>query len=276
MTAESEVQRFRSIYAERVTRSMGVNDARIAHAFASIPREAFLPPPPWVVISGGAATRSSDIADLYQNVLVSIDQKRGINNGEPSLHATWLATVNPRSGETAIHVGAGTGYYTAILAALVAPGGRIEAYEIHEKLAEQAAHNLARYRHVVVHAGSACDRDLPMADIIYVNAGVVAPDAAWLRVLKPGGRLIFPWQPASHWGTALLVMRVPEGLRVFPLMSVGFIPCSGGSRRATGGAPDEAGITRTRSVWLQADRVADGSATAVYEDVWFSSEEVGA
>src|SRR3954452_1280292 len=120
---------FRRVYAGQVARLAEVRDRRIEQAFASVPREAFLPPSPWTVISLGVATRTSEIADIYDNVLVAIDPERGINNGEPALHAAWIDTVSPQPGETVIHVGAGTGYYTAILALLVQPNGRIEAFE---------------------------------------------------------------------------------------------------------------------------------------------------
>lgn len=54
-------------------------------------------------------------------MLVSLDADKGINNGEPFLHAMWIGKVAPKPGETVTHVGAGTGYYTALLAQLVLP-----------------------------------------------------------------------------------------------------------------------------------------------------------
>jgi protein-L-isoaspartate(D-aspartate) O-methyltransferase len=264
-------------YADIVMDAAGVRDPRIRDVFATVPREVFLPPPPWTVISRGTVTRTSRIADLYQDVLVALDREQGINNGEPALHAAWLAAVDPRAGETAIHVGAGTGYYTAMLAELVAGGGRVEAYEIHPGLAGDAARNLRPYGNVGVHAQSAFGRPLPASDIIYVNAGPVAPDPEWLRSLRPGGRLIFPWQPTSNWGHTALVTRRPSGLQVRLLMPVGFIPCSGETTSvAVGGAPSEADIAATRSVWLSDERPPDSRATAIYERVWFSSEDVAA
>ena len=47
------------------------------------------------------------------------------------------------------------------------------------------------------------------------------------------------------------------------------------SRIETGSVtPSEADITATRSVWLRDDRAPDSRATAIYEQVWFSSEDV--
>ena len=53
------------------------------------------------------------------------------------------------------HVGAGTGYYTAILALLAAPGGRVVAYECEADLAARAAAALRRFAWVEVRAESA-------------------------------------------------------------------------------------------------------------------------
>jgi protein-L-isoaspartate(D-aspartate) O-methyltransferase len=271
--ASSDRDRLR--YAEQIVRLAGVDDPRIRQAFATVPRENFLPAPPWTVISLGVATQTREIADIYENVLVAIDRARGINNGEPTLHAAWMGAVKPQPGETVIHVGAGTGYYTAILALLVEPGGRVEAYEYEPDLAADAADNLKAYPHVGVHACSAFGAALPNADVIYVNAGVLAPDPGWLRALKGGGRLVFPWQPHKGWGPAMLVIRRDKGYSAEQLMTVGFISCSEEKTKKTSvHGPSEGDIVATRSIWLKADREPDQSATAVYDAVWFSSDPV--
>jgi protein-L-isoaspartate(D-aspartate) O-methyltransferase len=259
-------------YAGIVMRAAGVDAPRVERVFASIPRAAFLPPPPWTIISQGVASETSDVTDIYDNVLVALDRRHGINNGEPALHAAWLAAVDPRPGESVIHVGTGAGYYTAMLASLVGPGGRVEGYEINEPLAREAARNLRTFANVAVNAGSALRRALAPADVVYVNAGVTAPDPAWLGALNPGGRLIFPWQPLSNWGNAMLVDRRPGGFSAVPIMGVGFIACSDEpSRGRAAPHPSEGDIARTRSVWLTRERAPDRTATAAYDDVWFSA-----
>jgi protein-L-isoaspartate(D-aspartate) O-methyltransferase len=266
----------RTAYAAQIVRLAGVEDPRVETAFAQVAREVFLPPPPWTTISMGIATRTHQASDIYDNVLVAIDRPRGINNGEPALHAAWFGTVNPKPGETVIHVGAGTGYYTAILASLVEPGGRVEAFEYEPDLAAQAQRNLRSWSNVTVHAASAFGRVLPNADVVYVNAGVVAPDVEWLRALNPEGRLIFPWQPHKDWGPAVLVRRRAGGFSARSLMNVGFISCSGVAEKASvRNLPTEADLAAVASVWIRRERPPDAGALAVYDDVWFSSQEVG-
>ena len=80
-----------------------------------------------------------------------MDADRGINIGQPSAHARWLDALAPAEGEIVLQVGAGTGYYTALLAHLVGSGGRVHAYEIDSDLAALAYANLKHLTQVVVH-----------------------------------------------------------------------------------------------------------------------------
>jgi protein-L-isoaspartate(D-aspartate) O-methyltransferase len=264
-------------YAAEVTRHMGTAHDRVEEAFATVSREAHLTPPPWSIFAPGGLfmKETSEPADLYQDVLVVLDRERGINNGQPSLHAAWMAALDPKPGEVAVHIGAGTGYYTALLAALVAPGGRVHAYEIETDLAEIARRNLASHEGVTVHAASGVAADLPAADVVYVNASASAPDRAWLRALEPGGRLVFPWQPPNaRGGVTLQVTRAGRGFRAVSTMEVAFIACVGAVARPAEGRGDIVEVTRTRSLWLKDERPPDDTAILVYDQVWFSSEKV--
>ena len=170
------VAKRRRAYAAEVTRRAHVQDPRIEAAFAAIPREDFAGPPPWRIGSGGlfGLSSSDDPARLYEDALVAIDAERGINNGQPSLHAKSIAALELKKGEMLVQIGAGAGYYTAILAELVGPKGRVIAYEIEQDIAQRAAANLARYPQVEVRARSGVE-DLPSANAIYVNAAASHP-----------------------------------------------------------------------------------------------------
>jgi protein-L-isoaspartate(D-aspartate) O-methyltransferase len=269
----------RQAYAAEVTRSAGVRDPRIAASFAAVPREDFVGFPPWRVGSGAFGSDSvSDPERLYEDVLVGIDARRGINNGQPSLHAQALDALGVSEGETIVQIGAGAGYYTAILATLVGREGRVIAYEIEPDLAERAAANLARYPQVEVRARSGVD-DLPAADAIYVNAAATHPLRAWLDALKPGGRLVFPLQAAGSTGAMLIVTR-PERGEAWParlLAGVVFIACAGAQDAEMGRKLDQAfrrgGHGRVRSLRFGG---APSKADWVRGDGWaLSTEPVG-
>jgi protein-L-isoaspartate(D-aspartate) O-methyltransferase len=275
MTGTAEARQF---YARLMAANAGSADPRLEAVFAAVPREAFLGPGPWTVVANGGKveTPSADPVHIYQNVLVSLDADKGINNGEPFLHAMWIGKVAPKPGEAVTHVGAGTGYYTALLAQLVLPGGAVTAFELESSLADRARENLEAYGNVTVIHDDAVIGSLPPSDIIYVNAGVAAPPAEWLKALKRGGRMIFPWRPAERVGLAVMVTRTDKGFDCEPFMRSWFIPCIGASLASSAAKiPDREKAARSRSIWLTADKTPDRTATAIIGDVWFSSQSVG-
>ena len=268
----------RSRYARTLAAEAGSSDPRLEQVFATVPREAFLAPGPWHMLgaAGYVSTPDADPVHLYQNALVAIDAERGINNGEPALHASWISAVAPRPGETVCHVGAGTGYYTTMLAMLVLPGGKVLAYEIEEQLADAARQNLAPYDNVTVIHGNAVTEELPACDIIYVSAGVVAPPVAWLKALTDGGRLIFPWRPVQRIGLAVMATRHASRYAMRIVSTAWFIPCVGASdERITLKRPSPRAARKSRSIVLAEESAPDASATAIYPDLWFSSELAG-
>lgn len=151
-----------------------------------------------------------------------------MNNGQPSLHALCLNALVPREGERCVHVGAGTGYYTAVLASVVGENGRVDAFEIDPELAARAAANLECYAHVQTHARSGAEAPLPDCDVLYVSAASAEPLDVWLDALRGGGRLLFPLEPEGEGGLMLLVRRYTEqfyGARF--ICGVQFVSCIG-------------------------------------------------
>jgi protein-L-isoaspartate(D-aspartate) O-methyltransferase len=181
--------------------------------------------------------------------------------------------VAPKAGETVTHIGAGTGYYTAILSMLTLPNGAVNAFEIDAHLAEKARRNLTPFDAVTVANSDATQTRLSKSDIIYVNAGVSAPPAHWLQALKPGGRLIFPWRPTEEVALALIVRAESSHFSVTPLMPAWFIPCVGASKEIalTRAPQSHADAWSIRSLWTTTERAPDETAVAIYPDVWFSS-----
>jgi protein-L-isoaspartate(D-aspartate) O-methyltransferase len=270
MTRLTEIRRF---YAQLMAAASGSTDPKLERIFELVPREAFFPPGPWKVMVNHRyfETPSADPVFLYQNVLIALDADKGINNGEPFLHAAWIGKTAPQPGETVTHVGVGTGYYTAILAMLVLPAGQVHGFEIDESLAAKAKVNLEPFENAKVIAGNAVSRRIPASDLIYVNAGVVAPPAHWLKALRPGGRMIFPWRPSEKIGLAMLVTRTEAGFACEPFMRAWFIPCIGAANADPTSKIPTAGQERlSRSIWLTAEKAPDETAIAVFNDVWFS------
>ena len=199
-----------TVFALNITLLSGIADKRMFQAFAKVKREDFLGPPPWyrpASLDGEAETSSSDLAFIYEDSVIALDRTQGVNNGAPGLHAHCLAALGIKPGQDILHIGAGTGYYSAILAELTGDGGRVFAVEIDPGRAASAKENLALWPQVEVKAGSGTSGTLPEADIIYVNAGAASPCQPWLDALRPGGKLLFPLQFGSGFSALLLVKK---------------------------------------------------------------------
>src|SRR4030095_6155119 len=163
-------------------------DPRFEQIFNSVRREAFMPPGPWKVLVGNdyIDTLSNDPRYLYQNNLIALDAQKGINNGEPFLHARWIGAVAPKAGETVTHIGAGTGYYSAILSLVGLPNGVETAYEVDEKLAQDAQRNLARLEKITVVVGNGFVAYTPIRYCLR-ERGRCRSTGAMHRCTAPGG-----------------------------------------------------------------------------------------
>jgi protein-L-isoaspartate(D-aspartate) O-methyltransferase len=222
----------RSFFARYVATSGRARNPRIERALAAARRESFVGPGPWSICIPGIGyieTPDDDPAFIYQDTLVALDAARGINIGQPSWHARWLDALELGEGESVLQVGAGVGYYTAILGHLVGANGKVYAYEIDQNLAECARGNLKELPWVEVRAQTGIADNLPKADAIYVNAGITQPSWSWLDALRPEGRLIFPLHAPGAFGGMLLIQKPRHGL-IWPAKFVSvaaFISCTG-------------------------------------------------
>ena len=217
----------RRAYAEKVASAAGLTTPGLKDAFAVVPREAFLPPGPWLVVGEGQKpqqTLDADPRHVYDNVSVAIDPARQLFNGAPAFLARMIDRLALRPGSRVLHVGAGLGYYSAVMAHLVGPGGAVVASEIDEALAAEARSNLAAMPWVTVECVDG--RGLPVVagrteagsfDAILVNTGVTYPLDAWLDGLAPGGRLLLPLTVGMPGmgslgkGVVVVVARTPDG-----------------------------------------------------------------
>ncbi len=273
----NSIQDFRNFYARYVVSKYGKMDERVVAAFTTVERERYVGPGPWKVstqFEGYLETVTDDPRILYQDILIGLITGRHINNGQPSLHARCLVACNPKSGESILHIGAGTGYYTAILAELVGPSGTVLGYEIDSSLADYARRNLSHLPNVTINGASGCGLTLPQADVLYVNAAATHPVAAWLDALKVGGRLIFPLSPDKAAGCMLLVVRISE-TKYAAACAIGaaFTPCIGARSDAMSeilaNAIKKQPMTAIKS--LHRDNSPDASAWCVGEGWWLST-----
>jgi len=223
----------RHAFAEELRYVAHIRSDRVVAAFAAVPREEFLGPPPWQIYDHEQGDYwtipTSDPVALYHNVLIAIDATRALNNGHPEFWARLLDKLDIRQGERVFHLGAGVGYYTAILAELVGPNGAVIAAEIDPVLAQRAQGNLTPWRNAHVTAADGVRFDPGPINVIVVNAGATHPLPIWLTSLRQGGRLLLPLTGDNGRGTVFLIERrtAPGAFRATAISGVGIYPCRG-------------------------------------------------
>jgi protein-L-isoaspartate(D-aspartate) O-methyltransferase len=216
----------------------------VVNAFATVPREQFVGPGPWRIkspmdLAEYWSTDDHDSSHVYHDVLIALDESRAINNGQPSLWAYLFDRLDLVPGEHVLHLGCGTGYYTAIIAELVGSAGRVTAVEIDAARAERALAALADWPQVTLIQADGARTSFEPVDAIVASAGATHPQTSWLDALRPGGRLLFPMTTLRDGPGAMLLVnrRTEEGLSARFLCRAGFIDFQGARDPATSRRP---------------------------------------
>jgi protein-L-isoaspartate(D-aspartate) O-methyltransferase len=211
-----------------------ISSPAILSAFATVPRERFVGPGPWIIQSHGESwiTEDADPRQVYRDALIVLDAAKHLNNGQPTLWAYHLALLDLRPGDCVLHLGCGTGYYTAILAELTGLSGKVTAIEIDSGLATRARAALAPWPQVTVIRGDGARGPFEPADVVVASAGATHPLAAWLASVKPQGKLLFPLTSTRGPGTMAHLVRASGEWFHAALVSTAFFVDFEGARDA--------------------------------------------
>jgi protein-L-isoaspartate(D-aspartate) O-methyltransferase len=243
-TKQRDLNLSRQYYAEELRAVANLQSEALVRAFAKVPREHFLGPGPWQILNPShmieesneasyyRETADADPKHLYHNILVAIDAKRFLNNGQPAFLAILIDSLALMPGDTVLHIGCGTGYYSAIMAEVVGPKGHITAVEIDSELAARARSNLRNLSYIEVIEGDGGAIEPSLSDGILVNAGVTHPRATWLDSLRISGRLLLPLTVTNESdtpqsGQVLKITRQENGFTTSFICQTMIFPCSG-------------------------------------------------
>jgi protein-L-isoaspartate(D-aspartate) O-methyltransferase len=197
MTAE-DLQQARARFAKEIQQQGQIKSTGLIEGLATVPREHFMGPGPWKIVraaemaQGYQPTPDDNPLHLCDNVLVALDERRRLNNGEPLSLLVFLDSLALSAGDGFLHIGCGVGYYTAIVAHAVGPQGSVVAVEIDPVLAARAQLNLQAYGTVKVVTKNGALGHFGTFDAIFVNAGCTRVQSIWLDQLAVGGRLLIP------------------------------------------------------------------------------------
>jgi protein-L-isoaspartate(D-aspartate) O-methyltransferase len=240
------LERARADFAHKVQRQMAIKSLALIDGLATIAREDCVGPGPWKIMraeemaKGYQQTPDANPRHLYDNVLVALDERRLLNNGEPSGLLLFLDGLALAPGEKFLHVGCGVGYYTAIAAHAVGARGSVVGVEIDPELAARAARNLRPYPNITVVADNGSLGAFGSFDAVFINAGCTQIQASWLDQLALNGRLHVPLTvalptPGVGAGWMLLVTRREAEYSVRFTSPVAIFHCEG-ARTSNGDA----------------------------------------
>jgi protein-L-isoaspartate(D-aspartate) O-methyltransferase len=192
-------------------RAKGIRDLAVLRAFAQTPRHLFVP----------AALRHR----AYEDAALPIGNGQTIS--QPFTQARYLETLELRGAERVLEIGTGSGYQTALLAALA---GQVFTIERVRALAEaaQAALKAAGVGNVSLLVGDGTlgwSAYAPYQAILVAAGGPEVPQPL-LEQLAPAGRLIIPLG-AKGAQTLTLVQRTEAGVRTTFLGDARFVPLVG-------------------------------------------------
>lgn len=211
---DADVQRRNMV--ESQIRTSDVTDRRIVRAMQDIPREAFVAP------------QAGAIAYMDDDVPVSAPGGRAMM--APRVLARLLQLAAPEAGDTALVVGAATGYTAAILARIVR---RVVALEQDEGLAARAVERMKALAidtvDVVTGSLAAGHEGAAPYDVIVLDGSVDETPDALLRQLAPTGRMVAIVREGGV-GRAMLWRRLPEGYSASPAFDAGAPPLPGFAR----------------------------------------------
>ena len=192
-------------------RRQGIKDLPVLKAFAETPRHLFVP--------DGVRHRA------YEDTALPIGSGQTIS--QPFTQARYLEALHLRAADKVLEIGTGSGYQTALLAALA---GQVFSVERVQALAEAAQRVLrqAGVRNVSLLVGDGTlgwSEYAPYQAILVAAGGPEVPPPL-LEQLAPGGRLLIPLGKRGAQ-VLTLIERTDAGLSHHPLAEARFVPLIG-------------------------------------------------
>ena len=185
-------------------------DRRVMDAMAKVPRDVFIP--------------DSLKTAAFDNTPLSIGHGQTIS--QPFIVALMTDLVAPLSHHRILEIGTGSGYQTALLAALC---DQVYSVDLISELTQSADERLATlgYDNIRLKTDNGYEgwsEYAPYDGILVTAAAPRIPDAL-IEQLVPGGRLVIPvGQPNTRQELVLLQKDNDGGIHLRNVLGVAFVP----------------------------------------------------
>lgn len=180
-SVSSSLRHARAAFAAEVMAAAGVHDDALAQALREVPRERSLGPGPWTSLTLALSSASppppvaQDPSRVLHNVAVR-SADGSVAEPTPALLALLLHEAGLRRGDDVMLVGRRLDYAQALAGWLTG------------RAVQSSADGAVPARDADADAA----RPAPTLDALIVWEGCSGPPWAWLEMLRPGGRAIFP------------------------------------------------------------------------------------
>jgi len=211
------MQKKRNDMVERQIAARGIRDPRVLDAMRTVPRHLFVP--------------AAEAAFAYDDRPLPIGSGQTIS--QPYVVAFMAEQLRLTGKEKVLEIGTGSGYSTAILAAL---GAKVFSIEIRSELAREAKERLERLGvgNVELRAADGYrgwPEEAPF-DAILVTAAPEKIPPPLLEQLAPSGRMVIP--VGAFYQELKVIKRQGGGYTEKSVLPVRFVPFVG---EAEGGPP---------------------------------------
>jgi protein-L-isoaspartate(D-aspartate) O-methyltransferase len=210
VSEEAQYARDRRLMVEAQLRNRGIRDVRVLEVMGRIPRHEFV--------------SSEYRSQAYGDHPIPIGESQTIS--QPFIIARSLEALALDGSESVLEVGTGSGYQTALLAALARVVYSVERHASLAHGAEAVLSSLGMNNvRVIVGDGSHGLREFAPFDAIVVAAAAPSVPPSLLEQLSSGGRMVIPVGPPHAQELQLVrkqhgnvVVEVLEGCRYVPLI----------------------------------------------------------
>jgi protein-L-isoaspartate(D-aspartate) O-methyltransferase len=194
-------------------RNRGIRDERVLEAMSRIPRHEFV--------------AEEYKPQAYEDHPIPIGESQTIS--QPFIVAAALQALRLEGSESVLEVGSGSGYQTALLAALARAVYSIERHAALAAGSEAALKKLGlKNAKVVVGDGSYGCAEFSPYEAILVSAAAPSVPPALFEQLAESGRMVIPVGPQHSQELQLVrkvdgdpIVEIIEGCRFVPLIGAG-------------------------------------------------------
>ena len=219
-SADEAAAALRNALADKLKGWDVIRTAEVETAFREVSRHLFLPGEDLEMVYSDQAIVTKQDGDHPDSAPIS-------SSSQPAIMAIMLEQLGLELGHRVLEIGAGTGYNAALMAHIVGGEGRVVTLDIDDDIVADARKHIAAagLDNVTVvrsDGGYGYPPEAPYDRIILtVGAWDIAP--AWLKQLKPDGRMVLPLSTRGGYQLSVAFERQNGHLESTSVKPCGFM-----------------------------------------------------